>query len=224
MKKISHRQKTKWTKANKEKELRAAWEEYITLGRDYKKLGTWVPIVPPYQQGLYRRWKVRADVARSPLARRAREVLDIVQVVEESGSGKFQYFDKKTGHFKDRPLGFRKVAKGEWKYAEYLKKFFVLIPYRVSYNSAIVVDYYVLKTPWMFEEERLPRIVSRQFIPNSDTETRLQELRRKLFQSEDMYRLYHIFDWTIDDWPEGDKGRQADKLRHEIADSIEGES
>lgn len=162
--------------------------------------GVLVPLPAPVRAGWERSFVVRPDVARSPDARIARQLLRLVQNIEHSNRRDFYARDwEHGGRLRPRPHCLKEFDNHDFALVpEDLKKHFLFLHTRRFNRFTRKMEWHrawVVRSPWRFATKTRPYFVTHRFVPDPDFKTEKAFINDKLygrFWKHGEYKYRHI--------------------------------
>lgn len=160
----------------KDKELRKLCETYNELHNNKYKAGSWVD-VEPYQRGWVRNFVLRDDAKNRTDVRHMRQCLDMVNTSIYCHREDFKRKDYKTGKWEpiSQKLGYITPDKFN-KLDEKLQSYFYDGMWYEGEVRRRLVRGYRLKNDFYYVYEVNPNIVTQQWLPNSEHESKIAEI------------------------------------------------
>lgn len=192
-------------RGEQEKQLRRLWTEYSESysWKNMREHGHWEE-VEPYQNGWTRRFTLREDINNRNDARDIRRALDLVNNEVFSRRENFTHYDYKKKEYVPTPqkLGWITEQKHE-QLDEKLKSMFILRKWteKVNYPFHRVIERtaYFVKHDYWFVFEIEPNIITHHWIPDSEFESRRQELQNR-FQRDNLWpKINRMNGWSTND-------------------------
>ena len=188
-------------RGEKEKDLRRMYKEYERLRDKWRETGQVVPLEEPYQQGWHRYFVLRDDAKNRDDSRYMQQALDLVNNQQYSHREDFKTKDYKTGKW--LPLNQRLGHITEEKYEtlnERIKKYFMKATWFVytdyQRKTRKVVTGYVLREQFYYVLKIVPRMVTHQWIPDEEYETRMAEMQH-YFQRAGLWpKIEKMMNWN----------------------------
>jgi hypothetical protein len=181
-------------KDEKEKELRRLSTELNKLWKDRRTSGTWVD-VPPYQKGWIRYYVLRDISKNNPDAHQLRQALDLVNSVKYCDredfcwkgwrDNKLHPIEQRLGHItKEKFNSLPDRIKKYFRYHEWIEK--MIYGHRNVNGYRIIDDYH-----FVFKVE--PNIITQQWIPDGEVESRIKEIDNYFEKNNLIPKLNKIF-------------------------------
>lgn len=181
---------------NRQKSLRKMYDEYMDLVQNRR--GVTIPI-EPYQKGWYREFAIKDEIWLRPDYLLIAEALKMVNDRQYSSNVDFTYRAGK-GRYVEMP--FRTKHIHIWKedqIPEKLTKYFRVNEF-LSWNKTKYKAYEFAHPNWL-KIDIHPNIITHQFIPDGEAESRIRYLRDKIFREDQYGKLIKEMGWTTgDDW------------------------
>lgn len=170
-------------KIKKQKNLIQLVEELYTLERDSRHAGTFVD-VEPYRWGWERNFVLRDDAKNRSDARELRQILDLINMRVHSHRKDFKYKDWKTKLWMDIPQKLKYLNEYQYQSLNEKKRSYFVKREWCETNKhtkkKIFYSGYVFKNDWLFTFKITPCIVDKEWIPNTELESRIGEIRTKI--------------------------------------------
>lgn len=180
-------------KAEESKKLLSLCDEYMSLIRHHRDVGMWVD-VEPYQRGWHRSFTLRDDIKNRTDVQVIRKLLDLVNTRQHSHREDFKERDYKTRRWVVRDQKLRSIDEKTYQSLNEKEKSY--FSYREWCDVAEFTKMkiwhkgYWFHNDWFFVLKIEPAIVTQQWIPDTDVESRLAELKHKIESNNLWPKIY----------------------------------